>query len=221
MKVSPATYVVRETPLNDKNISDVVACPVVANYVSNTWGKYGLVRSMSSYARVTIELQADVELKDIIVVAMPKITREGHFTCAGEKKTVKKPSQTSRGIPVGPKIGFKPHKEYRPVLKNSTASSSDNKKKVWKLLLSSGTTLIIEKIGKFEDLLTSRQAILVDKVGNPLKKVEFPGEYDSEDEVASVDNDMAHFMAYERDLSHELHAICDNLDIRVRGRKKK
>ncbi|GKA94339.1 hypothetical protein Tco_0816377 [Tanacetum coccineum] len=42
------------------------------------------------------------------------------------------------------------------------------------------------------------QAILVDKAGNPLKKVEFPGEYDSEDEVASVDNDMARSMTYER-----------------------
>ncbi|GJZ39671.1 zinc finger, CCHC-type containing protein [Tanacetum coccineum] len=80
---------------------------------------------------VMIELRADVELKDNIVVAMPKITREGHYTCnvrveyewkparcssckvfghiheecpkntgAGEKKTVKKPSQTSRGVPV-------------------------------------------------------------------------------------------------------------------------
>ncbi|GJY64281.1 hypothetical protein Tco_0465741 [Tanacetum coccineum] len=80
----------------------------------------------SSYARVIIELQADVELKDNIVMVMPKITREGHYTCnvcveyewkpprcssckvfghiheecpkntgAGEKKIVKKPSQTS------------------------------------------------------------------------------------------------------------------------------
>ncbi|GKC89640.1 retrovirus-related pol polyprotein from transposon TNT 1-94 [Tanacetum coccineum] len=164
-----------------------VAYPVVANYVRNTWGKYGLVRSMfssstglfsfqfssmdgldamlengpwSSYARVMVELKADVELKDNIVVAMPKITREGHYTCnvrveyewkpprcssckvfghvheectmntgAGEKKTVKKPSQTSRGVPVGLKIGFKPQKEYRPVTKKPTASSSGNKKK--------------------------------------------------------------------------------------------
>ncbi|GKB59764.1 integrase, catalytic region, zinc finger, CCHC-type containing protein [Tanacetum coccineum] len=120
---------------------------------------------------------------------------------------------------------------------------------------SSSNTPIIDKIMKFEDLLTSGQAILVDKAGNPLKKVEFPGEYDSEDEVASVDNDMARSMTFERvgfstqslleqwkdsygngdydddpydndmyegqDLSHELQAICDNLDIRVRGRKKK
>ncbi|GJZ15855.1 hypothetical protein Tco_0551532, partial [Tanacetum coccineum] len=56
---------------------------------------------------------------------------------------------------------------------------------------STGTTPIIDKIEKFEKLLTSEQAIFVDKAVNPLKKVEFPDEYDSEYEVASVDNDMA------------------------------
>ncbi|GJW50796.1 hypothetical protein Tco_0092147 [Tanacetum coccineum] len=80
---------------------------------------------ISSYARVMIELRADVELKDNIAVAMPKITREGHCTCVGEKKT----SQTSRGVPIGPKIGFKPHKEYRLVLKKPNANSSGIKKK--------------------------------------------------------------------------------------------
>ncbi|GKA45461.1 hypothetical protein Tco_0738257 [Tanacetum coccineum] len=107
----------------------------------------------------------------------------------------------------------------------------------------------------FEDLLTSGQAIIVDKDGNPLKNVVFPGEYDSENEVASVDNDMTHSLTskkvgfgtqslleqwrdsygngdyddnpydddmYEgQDLSQDLQAICDNLDIRVRGRKEK
>ncbi|GKE12119.1 retrotransposon protein, putative, ty1-copia subclass [Tanacetum coccineum] len=291
-----------------------------------SWGR-------SSYARVMIELRADVELKDNIVVTMPKITREGHYTCnvrveyewkpprclsckvfrhiheeclkntgVGEKKVVVKPSQTSRGVPIGPKKGFKPQEEYRPVPKKPTATSSGNKKKGVKPTIevsnsnlfdvlnsvdndvefgtnggttnlvhngatssgasfmnvdnsSSSTTPIINKIRKFEDLLTSGQAILVDKADNPLKKVEFPDEYDSEDEVASVDNDMARSMASERvgfgtqslleqwmdsygngdynddpydddmyegqDLYHELQAICDNLDIRVRGSKKK
>nr|GEV38983.1 hypothetical protein [Tanacetum cinerariifolium] len=169
------------------------------------------------------------------------------------------PSQTSRGVPVGLKMGFKPHKKYRHVPKKSTASSSGNKKKDKEHTIkvdnsSSGTTPIIEKIKKFEYLLTIGQAILVDKDDNPLKKVEFSEEDDSEDEVASVDNDMARSMTYERgfgtqslleqwrdsygngdydddpydddmyeghDLSHELQAICDNLDIRVRGCKKK
>ncbi|GJU87868.1 hypothetical protein Tco_1295414 [Tanacetum coccineum] len=86
----------------------------------------------SSYARFIVVLRADVELKDNIVMAMPKITREGHYTCnvrveyewkppkcsfckvfghiheectnntgADEKKTIKKPSQTSQGVPNG------------------------------------------------------------------------------------------------------------------------
>ncbi|GJX77580.1 cytokinin dehydrogenase 3-like protein [Tanacetum coccineum] len=88
-----------------------------------SWGR-------SSYARVMIELRADVELKDNIVVAMPKITREGHYTCAVEKKTVKKHSQTSRGVPISPKMGFKPQKEYRHVPKKPNVSSSGKKKGV-------------------------------------------------------------------------------------------
>ncbi|GKD82510.1 zinc finger, CCHC-type containing protein [Tanacetum coccineum] len=231
-----------------------------------SWGR-------SSYARVMIELRADVELKDNIVVVMPNIIGEGHYiynvcveyewkpprcasckvfghiheecpknTGAGEKKTPRKPSQSSRGVPVGPKMSFKPHKVYKPVPKKTTASSSGNKKKgveptievsnfnPFKVLnsvdndvelgtnggttnlvnkeatsrgssfmnvdnSSTSTTPIIDKIGKFEELITSGQAILVDEAGNPLKKVEFPGDYDSEDEVASVNNDMARFMA--------------------------
>ncbi|GKD86156.1 hypothetical protein Tco_1357310, partial [Tanacetum coccineum] len=64
-----------------------VAYPVVANYVRNTWSQYSMVKSMlnsstrSSYARAMIELQADVELKDTIVVAMPKLAGEGFYTC--------------------------------------------------------------------------------------------------------------------------------------------
>ncbi|GKA00601.1 hypothetical protein Tco_0673151 [Tanacetum coccineum] len=63
---------------------------------------------------------------------------------------------------------------------------------------STSTTPIIDKIGKFKELLTSGQVILVDETGNPLKKAESPGNYDSEDEVALVDNDMAHSLASER-----------------------
>ncbi|GJW31699.1 hypothetical protein Tco_0051731 [Tanacetum coccineum] len=120
---------------------------------------------------------------------------------------------------------------------------------------SNRTTPIIDKIRKFEELLTSGKATLVDEAGYPLKKVEFSDDYDSEDEVASVNNDMARSMASEsvgvgtqslreqwrdsygngdynedsyddnmyecQDLPQELQAICDNLNIRVRGRKKK
>ncbi|GJR08513.1 hypothetical protein Tco_0791165 [Tanacetum coccineum] len=60
---------------------------------------------------------------------------------------------------------------------------------------STSNTPIIDKIRKFEDLLIDGQSILVDEAGIPLKKVECPGDYDSEDEVALVDNDMARSLA--------------------------
>ncbi|GJY67684.1 hypothetical protein Tco_0470666 [Tanacetum coccineum] len=158
-----------------------VAYHVVANY------------GRSSYDRVMIELRADVELKDYIVVAM------------------------SLDI------------FMRNVRRIQVLGEEDSEEAYTTIVLNP----IIDKIGKFEELITSEQAILVDEAGNPLKKVEFPGDYDSEDEVSSVDNDMARSMASERvdpydddmyegqDLPQELQTICDNLDIRVRGHKKK
>ncbi|GKD81375.1 hypothetical protein Tco_1348214, partial [Tanacetum coccineum] len=158
-------------------------------------------------------------------------------TSAGDKKTVKKPSQISRGVSVGPKIGFKPQKEYTHVPKKSTASSSGNEKKGVEptievsnsnpfdvlnsvdndvefgtnggLLICSGITPIIDKIEKFKDLITSGQAILVDKAGNPLKKVEFLSEYDSEwrDSYGNGDYDDDPYdddMYDGQDLYHEL-----------------
>ncbi|GKE49921.1 hypothetical protein Tco_1481179 [Tanacetum coccineum] len=83
-----------------------VVYPMVDNYVKNTWSKYELVKSMlnssngllffkfsskdgidvmlengtwSSYSRAMIELRADVELKDTIVMAMPKLVGEGFY----------------------------------------------------------------------------------------------------------------------------------------------
>ncbi|GKA26425.1 putative ribonuclease H-like domain-containing protein [Tanacetum coccineum] len=202
----------------------------------------------SSYARVMIELRADVELKDNIAIAMPKITREVHYICNVHVEYEWKPPKCASCKVFGhiheecPK-----NTEYRPVPKKPTANSSGNKKKgveptiegyfKWILFMnvdnsSTGTT-VIDKIEKFEELLTSGQAILVDEARNPLKKVEFServgfgtqtlleqwrdsygnGDYDDD----PYNDDM-----YEgQDLSQELQAICDNLDIRVRCRKKK
>ncbi|GJT12899.1 proteasome subunit alpha type-5 [Tanacetum coccineum] len=202
-----------------------------------SWGR-------SSCVRVMIKLQADVELKDNIVLGHTQVECPKNIRL-GVPKNLKKTSQTSRGVPVGPKVGFKPHKEYRPVPKKPTASPSGNKKKGVahnnevsnsnpfdvlnsidndeELGTNGGTinldnnranssgssfmnvennstsnTPIIDKIRKFEDLLIDGQAILVDKAGIPLKKVECLGDYDSDDEVASVDNDIARSLASER-----------------------
>ncbi|GKB32377.1 retrotransposon protein, putative, ty1-copia subclass [Tanacetum coccineum] len=119
-----------------------------------SWGK-------SSYDRVMIELLADVELKDTIVVAMPKLVGEGFCTCTipveyewkppkcacckvfghvqdecpkniglDVAKNLKKPSQSPRGVSVGPNVGFKPvNQVYRPVFKKNNANTSGKKKK--------------------------------------------------------------------------------------------
>nr|GEZ36699.1 hypothetical protein [Tanacetum cinerariifolium] len=69
---------------------------------------------------------------------------------------------------------------------NSSGSS------IWNAESSSpSTTPIMEKINKMENLIIYGKAILVDNEGNPLSKVD----EDSEDEVASVDNDMANSLA--------------------------
>nr|GEU68368.1 hypothetical protein [Tanacetum cinerariifolium] len=262
-------------------------------------GKYGLIRSMfssstrlfsfqfssmdgldsmfengpwSSYARVMVELRADVELKDNIVMAMPKITMEGHYTCnvrveyewkpprcssrkvfghiheecmkntgAGEKKTVKKPCQTSRGVPIGPKIDFKPQKEYRHVPKKPNAGSSGNKKKGVEPTIEVSNSNpfdvlnLVDNDGEFgtngetTNLVnfeaTSSKLRLLDNEGNPLvptsimesdSEVEVRDSYMDNDDYDPYDDDM-----YENhDLSEHLQSICDDLDITVRGRKK-
>ncbi|GKE01268.1 zinc knuckle CX2CX4HX4C containing protein, partial [Tanacetum coccineum] len=165
-------------------------------------------------------------------------------TSAGEKKTVKKPSQTSRGVPVGPKMGFKAHKEYRPVPKKSTTSSNGNKKKGEEPIIEVSNSNPFDVLNSFDNDV---------EFGTNWGTTNL--ESDNEDEVASDDNDIARSMAYEKvgfgtqslleqwrdsygtsdydddpydddmyegqDLSHELQAICDNMNIRVRGRKKK
>ncbi|GKD89914.1 hypothetical protein Tco_1365421 [Tanacetum coccineum] len=121
------------------------------------------------------------------------------------RRNLKNPSQISRVVPVGPKLGFKPYKEYTPVPKKPTASPSGNKKKcvVHTNEVSNSNPFYVlnsvdNDVEKFQDLLIDGQAILVDEAGVPLKKVECPSDYDSEDEVASVDNDMARSLASER-----------------------
>ncbi|GJR82522.1 ARID DNA-binding domain-containing protein [Tanacetum coccineum] len=139
---------------------------------------------------------------------------------AGEKQTVKKPSQTSRGVSVGPKMGFKSHKEYRPVPKKPTASSSGNKKKgveptikvsnsnLFDILNSvdndvvfgtnEGTTNLVNNEATSSFGTQSLLEQWRDSYGN--------GDYDAD----PYDDDM-----YEgQDLSHEIQAICNNLDIR-------
>ncbi|GKD48037.1 hypothetical protein Tco_1277013, partial [Tanacetum coccineum] len=240
-------------------------------------------KGMSSYARALIKVRVDVELKDDIVVPMPKLVGEGFYTCTDEcpknidtdvVKNIKKPSQATRGVSVGPKKDVEPTIEFShsnpfDVLNsvkndvdlgtNGGTSNLASKKanssglSFWNVESSStSTTPIVEKIDKIERLIIDGKVTLMDEEGKPLANVDSSGDHDSEDEVASVDNEMVNFMAskkvgygnnslleqwketYENDAydfdpydddmykGHDkIQDICDNLDIKVRGRKKK
>ncbi|GKD03060.1 hypothetical protein Tco_1178034, partial [Tanacetum coccineum] len=210
----------------------------------------------SSYARALIEIQDDVELKDNIMVAMPKLVGEGFYTCTVRVKNIdldvvknmKKPGQAPRGVLVGPEVGFKLVKQvFRQVSKKNNVNTSGNKKKdvdaepiievsnsnpfdvlnlvendvdlaingrtsnmasnkancggssSWNVEgISTNTMPIVDKIDKYEKLIIDGKVSLVDDEGKPYKKVAYLDDHDSEDEVESIDNDMAHFMALER-----------------------
>nr|GEX05681.1 hypothetical protein [Tanacetum cinerariifolium] len=204
-----------------------VAYPIVANY------------GRSSYARAMIKLRADIELKDNIVVAMPKITREGHYTCnirveyewkpprcasckvfrhnheecikntgADETKNLKKTNQAPKGISVGPKVRFKPTKEYRHVPKKHTAKSSGNKKKGVDstnkvsdsnpfVVLSSFDNDVEIGVDSTNKVSDSNPFVVLSSFDNDVE-IEYPSDHDSKDEVASVNNDMARNLASER-----------------------
>nr|GEU52850.1 hypothetical protein [Tanacetum cinerariifolium] len=128
-----------------------------------------------------IELRADVELKDNNVVAMPKISREGHYKCnilvecewkhpSGNKK---------KGVDHTDKVSDSNPFEVLNLVENDVETGTNE-----------GTSN--------PDNNEANSTILVDETGNPLKKVESPGNQDTEDEVASVDNDMARSLASKR-----------------------
>ncbi|GJW39371.1 hypothetical protein Tco_0065216 [Tanacetum coccineum] len=204
--VSVKLHGVPVTDFSEDGLSAIATKPatplMLDSYTSNMcmqcWGR-------SRYTRVMIELSADVELKDNIFVAMPRVKGKGHYICADEKKNVKKPNQPSRGVTVGPTMCFKPQKEYRPVKKpaannegnknnnvQSTNEANSSRCSFWNAEFSSpSTTPTMEKINKIENLIMDGKAILVDNERKPLRKVN----EDSEDEVASVDNDMTYFLS--------------------------
>nr|GEW29731.1 hypothetical protein [Tanacetum cinerariifolium] len=159
-------------------------------------------------------------------------------TGVGEKKTVKKPSQTSRRVPIGSKMGFKPQSEYRPIPKKSIASSSGNKKKGVESNIevsNSNPFDVLNLVDNDVEFGTNRET--TNLVNNrATSSVSSFMNVDNSSSGTTIIDKIEKFKIYllvdklflwtklhlkGNDLSHELQAICDNLDIRVRGRKKK
>ncbi|GKC28404.1 hypothetical protein Tco_1035698 [Tanacetum coccineum] len=63
---------------------------------------------------------------------------------------------------------------------------------------STSTTPIVEKIDKFKKLIIDGKLTLVVDEGKSVKKVDYSGDHDNEDEVEPVDNEMTSFLASKR-----------------------
>nr|GFA06564.1 hypothetical protein [Tanacetum cinerariifolium] len=223
-----------------------VAYLVVANYVRNTWGKYGLVRSMFSSMKV---LDAMLENGSWFIRNNMLILKKYHPDVNLLKEVVSTIPVWVKlhGVPVTAfseyglsaiatkiEVGFKPTKEYTPVTKKHTANSSDNKKKgvepytqvsdlnPFEVLNSGVNDLKMGTTGgrqmKFEDLLTDGLVILVDEAGFGTHSLmeQWRDSYGNSD----YDEDPYDDMYDGQDLYKEIQTIWDSLDIRVRGRKK-
>ncbi|GJW26648.1 hypothetical protein Tco_0040459 [Tanacetum coccineum] len=176
------------------------------------------------HARALIEVWADVKLKDNIMVVMPKLVGEGFYTCNVRVEYEWKPLSKKKDV--------EPLKEVSNSNPFNVLNSVENDDDLGANGGSLSTTPIAEKINKIEKLIIDGQVTLVDDKGKPVEKVDYSGDHDSEDEVASVDNDMARSMRMMittmtctmmicQKIPNKIQAICDNLDIKVRGRKKK
>ncbi|GJW59921.1 putative reverse transcriptase domain-containing protein [Tanacetum coccineum] len=86
------------------------------------------------------------------------------------------------------------------------------------------STQLLEKINMFEKKLLEGQSVLVDDDGKPVKKVDYSGNQDSEDEIESrqtyVNDDYDPYdddMYESQDILDNIQSICDNLDIKGRS----
>ncbi|GJU11451.1 hypothetical protein Tco_1133847 [Tanacetum coccineum] len=192
---------------------------------------------MLSYARAMIELRADVELKDTIVVFGHVLDEYPKKIISHVVKNLKNHRQAATGVPVG----------LRQEVGKGASSSSI------------GTTHIVERIDKLERQIIDGKFMLVEDDGKLLPKVGSTVNADSDSEVEEVFNETVCYMAstslksgsasgygtkslleqwretkrdddydpyddnlYESyDMSENLQAICDDFDIKVRGLKKK
>ncbi|GJS75844.1 hypothetical protein Tco_0725725 [Tanacetum coccineum] len=115
---------------NEDRLSDIatkLSYPLLldsytAAMCTNYWGR-------ASYARAMVELRAYSELKDTIVVVVPKFIHECLKKIVSDVlQNLKKPTQAIRGIPVKPKSNF----IYRPVQTTKTKDKAPAKPKVTK-----------------------------------------------------------------------------------------
>nr|GEU58591.1 hypothetical protein [Tanacetum cinerariifolium] len=120
-------------------------------------------------------------------------------TSGNKKKGVEPTKEVSNSNPfdvlnsVDNDVELGTNRETSNLASNEANSSGSS---FWNVKTSSiSTTPIVVKIRKLKKLIIDGKVTVVDDDGKPLKKVDYLGDHDSEDEVESVVNDMTCFMA--------------------------
>nr|GEX36889.1 reverse transcriptase domain-containing protein [Tanacetum cinerariifolium] len=179
-----------------------VAYPVVANYVRNTWEEctknigLGVAKNVKKPSQTSRGFLVGLKVGFKPYKEYRPVPKNFTASSIGNKKKgVAHTNEVSNLNPfdvlnsVDNDVEFGTNRRTTNLVNNEANSSGSSFMNVE--ISSTGNNPIIDKIEKFE-------AILVDEASNSLKKVECSGDYDNEYEVASVDNDMARYLALER-----------------------
>ncbi|GJW78373.1 RNA-directed DNA polymerase, eukaryota, reverse transcriptase zinc-binding domain protein [Tanacetum coccineum] len=170
----------------------------------------------TSYARAMIELRADEELKDTIMVAMPKLVGEGFNICTIRVEYEWKSPRCSSCKVFGLVLNECPKK----IVSDVTKKLSNPRQATRGLPVGTKQKGLIN----LKDLIEGK-LLLVDDNGKPLLKVVSTVNADSDSEVDDMKRNeimTATDDLYDsHDMSDNLQALCDEFDITVCGRKKK
>ncbi|GKC02506.1 hypothetical protein Tco_0994116, partial [Tanacetum coccineum] len=210
-------------------IATKLGTPLIDSYTSDmymeSWGR-------SSYARVMIELQIDVVLKDTLVVVVPKLVGEG-FLCI---LFVLSMSGNIQGVQVA----------RQDVSNSNTFDVLNSIENDDDLGTNERNSKFLGK-GANSDVISSAHGTsskAVDDDGKPINKVDSSVNADSDGEVDEALNETSGFMAstslesssvqiveddydpydddmYSHHISEDLQAIYHDWDIKVHGLRKK
>ncbi|GJS96280.1 RNA-directed DNA polymerase, eukaryota, reverse transcriptase zinc-binding domain protein [Tanacetum coccineum] len=163
-------------------------------------------------ARALTEIWTDAELKDTIVLGMPKLVEEGFYTCTIRVEYELEPPKCACCKVFGLVQDECPNNIDSSVAKNLKKPSQASRGLPNVGYSSTSTRPIVEKIDKIERLIIDGKVTLVDDEGKPLDKVNFSDDHDSEDEVESVTNEMASFLASKKVQFLEFLAYMESVD---------
>nr|GEZ77168.1 hypothetical protein [Tanacetum cinerariifolium] len=125
-----------------------------------------------------IKLRADVELKDTIMVAMPKLVGDrNNISSSGKKKQAAVASKEGHSTSAGKGPNSDMFLSHHRFLNVATSGTS--------------TTPIVERINKIERQIIVKKLTIVDDDGKPLAKVVSTVNMDSDSEVEDVVDDRA------------------------------